>query len=240
MSGRQFRALISQVFNHLLNPRLCIGCGHALQPLQYFCPTCASLLNCIESACQLCGLENQTNHPICPTCLYHPPRWQKIIAPLIYHNFSRDLLIQLKFNENLYLANSLVSHLIKRFQHRNGYPEVLIPVPLHQSRLIDRGYNQAFEIANILSKKLDIPIDTQALTRIRHTESQLGLSAHQRAKNTLKAFKYEPVIQYAHVAVVDDVITTGSTANEVTKTLHRAGVTIVEIWGLARVFRSVI
>jgi ComF family protein len=235
MSGRQFRVLISQVWNYLLDPKLCVGCGHSLQPLQYFCIGCMSLLDCVKPACKLCGLENQTTHSICPACLHQPPRWCKIIAPLIYHNFSRDLLIQLKFNENLYLANSLVSHLIKRFQLNNDYPEVLIPVPLHQNRFIDRGYNQAYEIANILSRKLNIPIDVQALKRIRHTESQLGLSAHQRAKNILKAFKYESVTQYSHVAVVDDIITTGSTANEVTRTLHHAGVTKVEIWGLARV-----
>ncbi len=237
MSGRQFRVQIYNVFNRLLDPRLCIGCGHPLLPLQRFCSTCASLLDCIEHACQLCGLKNHTKHPICAACLYDPPRWQKMIAPLIYHNFSRDLLIQLKFNETLYLANSLVSHLIEHFQQHDFLPEVLIPVPLHQNRLIDRGYNQAFEIANILSRQLNIPIDTQALKRIRHTESQLGLSANQREKNILKAFKYESVIKYSHVAVVDDVVTTGSTANEVTKTLHRAGVTNVEIWGLARVAR---
>jgi ComF family protein len=237
MSGRQFRVQISNVFSRLLDPRLCIGCGHSVKPLQHFCSACASLLDCIEHACQLCGLENQTKHPICPACLYKPPRWQKLIAPLIYHNFGRDLLIQLKFNENLYLANSLVSHLIEHFQRHDCLPEVLMPVPLHQNRLIERGYNQAFEIANILSNQLNIPIDTQALKRTRYTESQLGLSANQRKKNILGAFKYESVIKYSHVAVVDDIVTTGSTANEITKTLHRAGVTNVEIWGLARVFR---
>lgn len=144
-------------------------------------------------------------------------------------------MIQLKFHESLFLANCLVSYLIKHFRQSNARPEVLIPVPLHRNRLIDRGYNQAFEIANILSKQLNIPIDTQALKRIRHTESQLGLSANQREKNILKAFEYQSDIEYSHVAVVDDIVTTGSTANEITKTLHRAGVSNVEIWGLARV-----
>jgi ComF family protein len=237
MSGRQFRVQLSAVFNRLLDPRLCIGCGHSLEPLQQFCPACASLLDCIEHACQLCGLENPTKQPICAACLHDPPRWQKIVAPLIYHNFSRDLLIQLKFNESLYLANNLVSHLIEHFQQRDSSPQVLIPVPLHQNRLIDRGYNQAFEIANMLSRQLKIPINTQVLRRIRHTESQLGLSANQRKKNILKAFEYKSDIKYSHVAVVDDIVTSGSTANEITKTLHRTGVSNVEIWGLARVLR---
>lgn len=147
------------------------------------------------------------------------------------------MMIQLKFNESLYLANSLGSHLIEHFQQGDSCPEVLIPVPLHQNRLIDRGYNQAFEIASILSQQLDIPLDTQVLQRVRHTQSQLGLSANQREKNILKAFSYESNLKYSRVAVVDDIVTTGSTANEITKTLHRAGVSHVEIWGLARVCR---
>lgn len=235
MSGRQFRVQISNVLSRLLDPGLCIGCGHPIQTLQHFCPACASRLECINHACYLCGLETHNSGSICAACLYDPPRWQNMIAPLIYQKFSRDLMIQLKFNEDLYLANSLVSHLIKHFQRHKSRPEVLVPVPLHQNRLIDRGYNQAFEIANILARQLNIPIDTQALKRTRHTESQLGLSANQRQKNILKAFKYESAIKYSHVAVVDDIVTSGSTANEITKTLHRAGVDNVEVWGLARV-----
>jgi ComF family protein len=116
-------------------------------------------------------------------------------------------------------------------------PEVLLPVPLHRKRLLDRGFNQAFEIARALSQLLDIPVDSHALSRIRDTDSQSGLSANQRQKNILKAFAYEASTPYSHVAVVDDIITTGSTANEITKTLHRTGVEQVEIWGLARVSR---
>jgi len=235
MSGRQFRSSLSSTFRYLLDPGLCIGCGQSLKPLQHFCSVCSSLLECIHQACQLCGLENHNSGSNCAACLYDPPRWQKIIAPLIYRHFGRDLLIRLKFNESLYLANSLVSFLIEHFEQGESRPQVLLPVPLHQNRLISRGYNQAFEIAHIMSRLLNIPLDTQALKRIRHTESQLGLSASQREKNIRKAFNYESVVKYSHVAVVDDIVTTGSTANEITKTLHRAGVPHVEIWGLARV-----
>ena len=235
MSGRQFRTSISNAFSYLLDPGLCIGCGQSLRPSQKFCPVCASLLECISHACILCGQENQSSGSVCAACLYDPPRWQKLTAPLYYRNFSRDLLIQLKFGESLYLANSLVNHLISHFKPGDSCPEVLLPVPLHKSRLINRGFNQALEIAQVMSRMLDIPIDTQALRRVRHTERQLGLSASQREKNILKAFSYKPTSKYSHVVVVDDIITTGSTANEITKTLHRAGVKNVEIWGLARV-----
>jgi ComF family protein len=158
-----------------------------------------------------------------------------MVAPLIYQGLARDLLIQLKFSESLHLANSLASAVVGHFRTDKPTPEVLLPVPLHRNRLLDRGYNQAFEIARTLSHLLDIPVDTHALSRIRDTDSQSGLSAYKREKNILKAFAYQSSKSYSHVAVVDDIVTTGSTANEITRTLHRAGVVCVEIWGLARV-----
>jgi ComF family protein len=183
----------------------------------------------------LCGLENQTSGSQCAACLYDPPRWQKLVAPLIYQGLARDLLIQLKFAESLHLANSLASSVIHYFRDSKPLPEALLPVPLHRNRLLTRGYNQAFEIARTLSHMLDIPVDTSALCRIRDTDSQAGLSANQRQKNILRAFAYKASKPYSHVAIVDDIVTTGSTANEITRTLHRAGVEHVEIWGLARV-----
>lgn len=235
MSGRQIRATLRAFITRALDPALCLGCAHLLKPGQYFCQACGSTLKRVLRPCTLCGIENPSSDPICARCLYDPPRWQKMIAPLIYQGFSRDLLLQLKFSESLHLANSLTHHLITRFRQSKPLPEVLLPVPLHRNRLLDRGYNQAFEIARILSQLLDIPLDKRSLLRIRHTESQSGLSAAKREKNILGAFAYQPTAVYKHVAVVDDIVTTGSTANEISKTLHKAGVKNVEIWGLARV-----
>ncbi len=235
MSGRQIQAALKTFLTRALDPALCLGCAHVLEPGKYFCETCGLSLERVPQPCLLCGLENQSGNTICARCLYDPPRWQKLIAPLIYQGFSRDLIIQLKFSEGLHLANSLTTHLIEHFRQSKPLPEVLLPVPLHRKRLLDRGYNQAFEIARILSRLLDIPLDTRSLLRIRHTESQSGLSASKREKNILNAFAYEPVEVYTHVAIVDDIVTTGSTANEIAKTLRRAGVTNIEIWGLARV-----
>jgi ComF family protein len=240
MSGRQIQAALRAFITRALDPALCLGCAHVLEPGQYFCDACGLSLECVPQPCTLCGLENQgsesrDSNPICARCLYDPPRWKKLIAPLIYQGFSRDLLIQLKFSEGLHLANSLATHLVEHFRHSRPQPEVLLPVPLHRERLLERGYNQAFEIARILSQLLDIPLDKHSLLRIRHTESQSGLSASKRARNILGAFAYEPGKVYTHVAVVDDIVTTGATANEIAKTLHKAGVNNVEIWGLARV-----
>ena len=235
MSGRRIQARFQRLASQLLNPAICLGCAYALKPGQFFCANCITELKRLNNPCNLCGLENATSGNSCAACLYDPPRWQKMTAPLIYQGLTRNLLIQLKFAESLYLASSLVSATIDHFRDSKPLPEVLLPVPLHRKRLLDRGYNQAFEIAQALSHLLDIPVNTRALSRIRDTDSQSGLSAYQREKNILKAFAYDTSTPYSHVAVVDDIVTTGSTANEITKTLHRAGVRCVEIWGLARV-----
>ena len=229
------RTLAASILGRTIDPKLCPGCQHRLQASQIFCSRCHERLNRVYNPCQLCGLESQNEGEVCAACLYDPPRWQQLIAPLQYRGLTRELLLRLKFSESLYLANSLVSTVIQPFSH--GCPEVLLPVPLHHNRFLDRGFNQAFEIARILSDQLAIPLDTQSLQRIRHTEAQAGLTANQREKNILKAFACNNKAGYRHVAVVDDIITTGSTANEITKTLHRAGVKTVEIWGLARVVK---
>ncbi len=228
--------LSATLLGAILDPRLCPGCKHAPESSQEFCSGCYPRLLKVINPCQLCGLENHNDAKICAACLYDPPRWQNMIAPWQYRGLTRELLLQLKFSESLHLANSLVSTVVEHFDNTTTQPEVLLPVPLHQNRLFERGFNQAYEIARVLSSRLDLKLDYRTLTRIRNTEAQAGLSSNQREKNILKAFNCAKT-DYRHVAVVDDIITTGSTANEITKTLHRAGVDRVDIWGLARVVK---
>ncbi|MCZ6579434.1 MAG: ComF family protein [Gammaproteobacteria bacterium] len=234
MSGRRFQTAFYQLVSRILDPALCLGCAHSIKPLQFYCVNCIATLTRVNNPCGLCGLENKSGETLCAACLFDPPRWQNLVAPLKYQGLARDLLLQLKYADSLHLANSLVTRFIDAFANIHPAPEILLPVPLHRQRLLERGYNQAFEIARILSQALDIPVDTQSLRRIRNTASQSGLSAHLREKNILGAFAYQPTRPWSRVAVVDDIITTGSTASEITKTLHRAGCPHVEIWGLGR------
>ncbi len=235
MKARKFQSLILDNLTSLLDPHLCPGCQQTLLDQQTFCESCQQRLRPVEHPCRLCGLENQTNDDACAVCLYDPPRWQRMIAPLQYQGLTRELMMQFKFSQSLHFANSLLQTIIHHFPGQPAKPEVLLPVPLHHNRLIERGYNQAFEIGRLMSLIIDIPVDTQTLVRVRDTEAQVGLTAHGREKNILKAFACNNQKNYRHVAVIDDIVTTGSTANEVTKTLHRAGVETVEIWSLARV-----
>ena len=237
MKARNFQSFISANVSCLLDPRLCPGCQHALHNRQIFCESCQQRLRTIRHPCHLCGLENQNTDDICAACLYDPPRWQRIIAPLQYQGLTRELIMQFKFSQSLHFASSLIQSIAHHFPGDSAKPDALLPIPLHHNRLMERGYNQAFEISRLLSRQTNIPVDTRTLFRVRDTEAQAGLTARGREKNILKAFSFHNRNHYRHVAVIDDIVTTGSTANEVTKTLHRAGVETVEIWSLARVCR---
>jgi len=158
-----------------------------------------------------------------------------MIAPLVYTGSVRKLIHDYKFNEQIHIANALLSGLYPYFEKRPV--EVLLPVPLHPSRLLDRGFNQSAEIAKVLSRHLNIPFDTTSLRRIKSTEFQSGLSLNKRRKNLLKAFEYVPQQQYHSVALVDDVITSGSTMSEICKQLQKSGTQHIEVWSLARALK---
>jgi ComF family protein len=237
MSGRQLRRQAARFINYLFAPGLCLACGCELDNADSLCACCAGQLRAVPNPCHYCGQPNPVDGMVCPACRLNPPRWQRMIAPLQYRGLARDYLLKLKFSEALYLSRTLCEASIEAFRQPPPRPEALLPVPLHRERLLERGYNQAEEIARLWSSALGIPVDRRLLSRRRATASQSGLNAAQRAQNLRRAFACAPGRDYRHVAVVDDIVTTGSTVDEITKTLHRAGVEFVEIWALARVYR---
>ncbi|MEM7565400.1 MAG: ComF family protein [Pseudomonadota bacterium] len=160
-----------------------------------------------------------------------------MFAAFHYQHQIRDYLLQLKYGEATWVANCLCHSAGTPFFSHQTLPEALLPVPLHASRLKQRGFNQAIEIAATWSRIHDIALDVTALKRIRATPSQSGLDANQRRRNLKQAFTYSTNPGYRHVAIVDDVVTTGATADAITDLLHQAGVEFVEIWALARTVR---
>ena len=126
------------------------------------------------------------------------------------------------------LANHLLQH------HPQPWPQCIIPVPLHISRYQQRGYNQVIELATYLHRRLNLPLRLDLLERIRATAEQAGLSRTERRRNLRRAFRTTGSQLPDHVALLDDVITTGSTVNEAALTLRKAGVGYIEVWGLAR------
>ncbi len=241
MSGRHLLRGISRgigrCLEQFLAPGVCIGCGCDPDDSSSLCSSCCARIDSVPNPCQYCAQPNPIEGIICPACRFNPPRWQRMIAPLQYRGITRDYLLQLKHSQATYLAKSLCRHSRHAFQMSWPPPQVLLPVPLHRERLLERGYNQASEIARIWSADLNIPLDRRSLTRTRATPMQAGLSANQRADNVRLAFSYLPRREYHHVAVIDDIVTTGSTVSEITRVLHQAGVEFVEVWALARVYR---
>jgi len=224
-------------FDYLTAPGLCLACGAALDDADSLCASCGGLLRRVPNPCRYCGQPNPVAGQVCPACLLNPPRWQRLVAPLQYRGLARDYLLQLKFAESQYLARTLCRHCGGPFVGDRPRPQALLPVPLHRARLLQRGYNQALEIAAVWSRRFDIPLDRRALRRALATASQSGLGARRRALNVRGAFAFDNRRGYRHVAIVDDIVTTGSTAGEITRVLHRAGVDYVEVWALARAYR---
>ncbi len=174
---------------------------------------------------------------ICGTCLAMQPSFDRTIAPFDYQPPISKLIMQLKFQRQLghakILAQLLEPYLI---QHHSAQhcPELLIPVPLHRSRLQQRGFNQAHQIAKHIHKIRHIPIDTTTIIRKKATQAQATLPAKQRLLNVKQAFTLAAPINASHVAIIDDVITTGHTINAISKLLKQHGVKTVEVWTIAR------
>ena len=237
MSLRLLTRGFGRVIDRLLACEVCLACGAGIDGSAALCEVCARQLRRVPHPCRHCGQPNPAAGNVCPACLRNPPRWQRLVAPLQYRGLARDYLLQLKFSEALHLAPLLCQQCEEPLASGLPRPEVLLPVPLHRERFLRRGFNQAVEIAAVWSRMLDIPLDRRALHRVRTTSSQSGLNAKERARNVRRAFEFRARRAYRHVAIVDDIVTTGSTADEITRVLHRAGVEHVEIWALARAYR---
>jgi ComF family protein len=113
-------------------------------------------------------------------------------------------------------------------------PDIIVPMPLHRQRINQRGFNQATEISRILGRQLCIPVEPVMLSRVKNTVTQTGLNEKMRRQNMKDAFVVKSTRQPGHVALVDDVVTSGSTVNAASKALVTAGVRGVSVWAVAK------
>lgn len=147
------------------------------------------------------------------------------------------MLQRVKYNRRLLYLRPLTVHMVNSLQEHycdRPWPEALIPVPLHWWKMRKRGFNQAGVIASKLSAHTHIPVLHRHVKRVSYGISQQGLSAKQRQKNMKGAFSIRKEIPFQHVAIVDDVMTTGATVEELCKVLKKHGVQTIDIWCLAR------
>jgi len=191
----------------------CLLCGEE-SGRELLCAACIAELPALPESCPRCALPSPAA-AVCGSCLNHPPHFDAT----------------LKYRARLALAGFFARNLASR-----PIPEVdlIVPMPLHPKRLAERGFNQALEIARGFARHLGRPIEPRGVLRVKDTPPQTELPYEERAKNVRGAFLCKLDLSGASVAVLDDVMTTGATLNELARALKRAGATRVENFVIAR------
>ncbi|NOQ34339.1 MAG: ComF family protein [Methylococcaceae bacterium] len=216
-------------------PSSCILCDNRGIVNQDICSYCLAALLKNKVCCYQCGiaLEQLTNSRVCGDCQSRPPAFERSYAPFIYHGAMRYLISTLKFN-NHYKNARLLGQLLAETAPKTELPQCIIPIPLHKSRYRQRGFNQCIEIAKTVSKQLQIPVDNSLCIRHKNTPHQIGLAMKERRKNVKNAFSMIKKPDYDHIAILDDVMTTGSTMREIAAVFQKSGVSKIDVWVCAR------
>lgn len=213
----------------------CLLC-QAASGAELLCEACARELPWIASACPRCALAGPGTTE-CGACIADAPHFDASYAAFDYA-YPVDALIQaLKYGGQLALAGLFARALHQRVGGAHGI-DVILPLPLHPLRLAERGFNQAAEIARVLSHLCGIDMKAQLAWRVRNTAPQTELPWRERASNMRQAFACGAGVAGLNIAVVDDVMTTGATLDEFARTLKRAGAARVENWVVARTARD--
>lgn len=228
----------------LLFPPLCIGCRVPVAD-SGFCAACWGKLTFLDGpACACCGLPFPValeGDNLCAACLAKPPAFDRARAIMAYDENSRGAILALKHADRLELVPGFARWLARTGQSLIAGSDVIMPVPLHPSRLWQRRYNQSAELGRRLARDWKRDFDPFALVRSRATQSQGAMtSAKARRRNVLGAFKVPDPGRVAGrtVLLLDDVLTTGATAEACARALKRAGAARVQVLALARVVKA--
>lgn len=218
---------------NLMSPCRCLLCDTPSQTGAKVCQICFNELPWLEHSCWRCALPLSNSELICGACLSKPPGFDRTQALWHYLPPVTGLIHALKFQRRQDLARPL-GEMLAGCLRPSPLPDCLVPVPLHPTRYRARGFNQALEIARPIANRLKIPLCPKLCRRIRITPPQRMLDAEERRRNLRGAFQATTELSGRHIAIVDDVLTTGATAHEVATALKRAGAAHVEVWVLAR------
>jgi len=230
-----------EVYIWLKNTQKCLICDEAAETADCVCNACETELPWLMEHCEVCALPLAMDGLVCGQCLRQPPAFKQVIAPWTY-SFPVDTLIsrfkhQARWPLGHMLGRLLGHYLQHRFDnHPLTRPDILLPVPMARRRLRERGYNQALMLARWLSADLNLPHDEHLLLRPYETVAQQALDAKTRKRNLLNAFALAPGadVRGRHLALVDDVLTTGATAHSLARLLINAGARQVDVYCLAR------
>ena len=217
-------------------------CGDSVDRSISLCESCQADLPLITSACKQCGIplgdvEQTTNVSLCGQCIQQPPAVDYTLSVYHYETPLDYMISQMKFQQQLSYAailGELFESRILDLTPESELPDAILPMPLHKKRLVKRGFNQSIEISRAIVRNKPLPMLLNAVKRSKETLEQTKLSKKDRQKNIRGCFEIVSVPIYSHIVIIDDVVTTGATVNELAKTLKDAGVKRVGVWSIAR------
>jgi ComF family protein len=224
----------------LLLPARCILCGdRAYGRTLDLCHACEMELPLNTTACQLCAQPLQSDLPSnvpCGACVKRRPRFDAAHCVFRFAYPIDHMVRALKYRDapqyGRVMGALLAASCVQRMSIAR--PTMIVPVPLSERRFRERGYNQSMEIARWLHRPLGVPVRRDVLKRARHTDEQTRLSAKERRRNVRNAFAVMCPVRNERIVVLDDVITTASTVNEIARSLRKAGAAYIEVWAAAR------
>ena len=220
-----------------LLPGRCIVCRASSGRAMDLCTACEHTLIRQWPHCHHCGLPTPGDTEFCGHCVSQHFSFNCCIALAIYQAPVDRLIQRFKYQRRMAIAKvlaRLLAHRLRRHYQHNQRPEIVLPVPLHWRRQWRRGFNQAHFLAAQLSRELDIPMQPDCLQRSQATPPQQGMQRRQRLRNLSHAFNVMTTPRGRHIALVDDVVTTGATANLLSRLLLEHGAERVDVWCLAR------
>lgn len=185
-------------------------------------------------ACPICAYPTLSGE-VCGACLSHPPAYRRSHAAYIYR-YPLDQLVQaLKYHHQFAVIDTLIAPLLSSIHSTNEpLPDAIIAMPLHPNRLRERGFNQSQQLARTIANQLKLPLLDHACQRNRDTPPQAALPLKERQQNIRNAFSCDASVAGKRIAIVDDVMTSGSTLGSLARTLLKAGAVEVECWVVAR------
>ncbi len=230
----------------LLYPPTCIACQAATGEPHALCAACWSQIRFIERPfCERLGTPFAVDlgQPLLsPAAIADPPVFGRARAVAEYDGTASLLVHRLKYNDRLELARAMGGMMARAGADLLADADVIVPVPLHRWRLWRRRFNQAMALARAVSSGSGVPCDPFLLVRVKHTRRQVGLTKAQRQENLQGAFRVPPaakaLLKGKRVLLIDDVLTTGSTANAASRALLRSGAAAVDILAFARVVQE--
>jgi ComF family protein len=214
----------------------CLNCGRLSKTPSAICSQCLAKLPANGMCCRQCALPLESvQQLVCGHCQKTPPGFDSAFIPFIYSDPVDQWIWKFKFRNDLVSGKLLADLFLHQLRHSpTAMPEVLVPVPLHSSRLRQRGFNQSTWLARHVGRQLGIPVDYRTVERRLKTPPQHELDMKKRTSILRNAFMLNGNIGHHHVAIVDDVLTTGSTVNEITKLLRYSGCSRIDAWAIAR------